>query len=110
MLGSYDAENDTASSPDVTSPPGQRTPSGQRCWRTKAKHLASSSSPERLTRSGAAMMAEAPRASRLATRAPAITPDALRTRYPDPPPRNPTRALLVYWAALFPCRTAARLT
>src|SRR3954471_2683158 len=92
MLGSYDAENDTASSPDVTSPPGQRTPSGQRCWRTKAKHLASSSSPERLTRSGAAMMAEAPRASRLAARAPAITPDALRTRYPDPPPRNPTRA------------------
>src|SRR4051794_37384711 len=38
--------------------------------------------------------AEAPRASRLAARAPAITPDALRTRYPDPPPRNPTRALM----------------
>src|SRR4051794_37310415 len=42
------------------------------------------------------MMAEAPRASRLATRAPAITPDALRTRYPDPPPRNPTRACRDY--------------
>src|SRR4029453_7867404 len=38
------------------------------------------------------MMAEAPRASRLAARAPAITADALRTRYPNPPPRNPTRA------------------
>src|SRR3982751_1124014 len=38
--------------------------------------------------------AEAPRASRLAARAPAITPDALRTRYPDPTPRNPTRATL----------------
>src|SRR3954454_5844546 len=37
--------------------------------------------------------AEAPRASRLAARAPAITPDTLRTRYPNPPPRNPTRAL-----------------
>src|SRR3954449_7669331 len=82
------------------SQPGQRTPSGQRCWRTKAKHLASSSSPERLTRSGAAMMAEAPRASRLATRAPAITPDALRTRYPDPPPRNPTRASGLYRRAV----------
>src|SRR5215203_6352844 len=35
---------------------------------------------------------EAPRASRTAARASAITPDALRTRYPDPPPRNPIRA------------------
>src|SRR4051812_17099432 len=41
------------------------------------------------------MMAEAPRASRLAARAPAITADALRTRYPNPPPRNPTRAFLL---------------
>ena len=31
--------------------PGQRTPSGQRCWRTSVKHLASSNSAERLTRS-----------------------------------------------------------
>src|SRR4051794_36929675 len=38
------------------------------------------------------MMAEAPPASRLAARAPAITADALRTRYPNPPPRNTTRA------------------
>ena len=38
---------------------GQRTPSGQRCWRTKAKHLALSISAERLTRSGAAMMPRA---------------------------------------------------
>src|SRR5215207_1299143 len=35
---------------------------------------------------------EAPRASRTAARASAITSDALRTRYPDPPPRNPIRA------------------
>ncbi len=41
--------------------PGQRTPSGQRCWRTKAKHLASSIRPERLTKSGAAMNDRAPR-------------------------------------------------
>ena len=31
--------------------PGQHTPSDQRCWRTSAKHLASSISPERLTKS-----------------------------------------------------------
>src|SRR4051812_44444290 len=35
-------------------------PSGQRCWRTSAKHLASSNSPERLTRSDAGMIAWAP--------------------------------------------------
>src|SRR5215212_120022 len=44
---------------------GQRTPSGQRCWRTKAKHLASSIRPERLTKpeaaSDTAMMRGAPR-------------------------------------------------
>src|SRR4051812_23082857 len=39
---------------------GAAPPSGQRCWRTTAKHLASSSTPARLTRSGAAMMAETP--------------------------------------------------
>ena len=49
--------------------PGQRAPSGQRCWRTKAKHFASSISPERLTKLDAGMVAEAPRASRLAARA-----------------------------------------
>src|SRR5208282_3136859 len=35
---------------------GQRTPCGQRCWRTRSKHLASSSSAERLTNSDTAMM------------------------------------------------------
>src|SRR3954465_13943883 len=47
----------------ITAPlpqPGQRTPSGQRGWRTSAKHLASSSSPERLTNSDAGMIAQAP--------------------------------------------------
>jgi len=71
---------------------GQRTPSGQRCWRTSAKHLASSIRPERLTKSDAGMMAETPRASRLAARASAITPDTLQPHHPHPPPRNPTRA------------------
>jgi len=56
--------------------PGQRTPSGQRRWRTKAKHLASSIRPERLTKSDAVMMAKAPRASRSATSASARPPDA----------------------------------
>src|SRR4051794_39025220 len=36
--------------------PGQRTPSSQRCWRTSARQLASSSSAEKLARSIAAMM------------------------------------------------------
>src|SRR4051795_6830565 len=35
--------------------PGQRTPSGQRCWRTKAKHFASSSRDARLTGSTGAI-------------------------------------------------------
>ncbi len=48
---------------------GQRTPAGQRRWRTKAKHLASAIRPERLTKSDAVMMAKAPCASRLAARA-----------------------------------------
>src|SRR3954463_13501616 len=59
-----------SSKPSRTTPPlrqaGQRTPSGQRCWRTRAKHLASSISAERLTRSGAAMVPRAPRAGRFA--------------------------------------------
>src|SRR3954468_25059796 len=64
--------------------PGQRTPSGQRCWRTSAKHLASSSKAERLTRSMAGMMAEAPRTSPSATPALAFRPD-------HPQPRAPSR-------------------
>src|SRR3954452_2841461 len=64
--------------------PGQRTPSGQRCWRTSAKHLASSSKAERLTRSMAAMMAEAPRTSPSATPTLAFRPD-------HPQPRAPYR-------------------
>src|SRR4051794_5436577 len=57
--------------------PGQRTPSGPRCWRTSAKHLASSNRAERLTRSMAAMMAEAPRTNPSATPALAFRPDRL---------------------------------
>ena len=80
-----------AAVPDHAAPPhaGQRTPSGQRCWRTKAKHLASSISAERLTRSGAAMTPGSSRgpvaypvprppsqpAFRRATQPRAITPD-----------------------------------
>src|SRR3954449_150879 len=64
--------------------PGQRTPSRQRCWRTSAKHLASSSKAERLTRSMAAMMAEAPRTSPSATPTLAFRPD-------HPQPRAPSR-------------------
>src|SRR5215208_4711953 len=69
--------------------PGQRMPSGQRCWRTSAKHLASSNSPERLTRSDAGMIARAPcmktaaahhpirsLARRLPAPLPLITPEA----------------------------------
>src|SRR4051812_13260102 len=44
--------------------PGQRTPSGQRCWRTKAKHFASSSKDARLTGSAVAMMTGTPRVRR----------------------------------------------
>src|SRR3954451_17778523 len=64
-------------------------PSGQRCWRTSAKHLASSNSPERLTRSDAGMIARAPcmktaaahhpirsLARRLPAPLPLITPEA----------------------------------
>lgn len=41
--------------------PGHYSPSGQQCWRTKAKHLASSIRSERVTKSGAAMDARTPR-------------------------------------------------
>src|SRR5690349_22828229 len=64
-------------------------PSGQRSWRTSAKHLASSNSPERLTRSDAGMIARAPcmktaaahhpirsLARRLPAPLPLITPEA----------------------------------
>src|SRR3954451_22443346 len=44
--------------------PGQRTPSGQRCWRTKAKHFASSSKDARLPGSAVAMMTGTPRVRR----------------------------------------------
>jgi len=46
-----------------------------------------------LTKSDAGMMAETPRASRLAARASAITPDTLQRHHPHPPPRNPTKAI-----------------
>src|SRR5215208_5393036 len=65
--------------------PGQRTPSGQRCWRTSAKHLASSNSSERLTRSDEGMTAKAPCATAAADQPPASSqqkPHATATRSP----------------------------
>src|SRR3982751_5401140 len=73
-------------------------PSGQRSWRTSAKHLASSNSPERLTRSDAGMIARAPcmktpaayhpirsLARRLPAPLPLITPEANKSlfQYPE---------------------------
>src|SRR3954451_9723701 len=88
-----------SSQPSRTTDPlpqtGQRTPSGQRCCRTRAKHLASSISAERLTRSGAVMVTEAPRMGRSAIPSPTHRIiEALSPRYPglDSSPRIPTRA------------------
>src|SRR4051812_28455033 len=58
-------------------------PSGQRCWRTSAKHLASSNSPERLTRSDAGMIARAPCMKTAAAHHPIRS---LARRLPAPPP------------------------
>src|SRR5215213_2618856 len=83
--------------------PGQRTPSGQRCWRTSAKHLASSNSSERLTRSDEGMTARAPCATAAADQPPASSqqkPHATATRSPasqhpgsqqEPPPKPPDK-------------------
>src|SRR5215203_548449 len=65
--------------------PGQRTPSGQRGWRTSAKHLASSNSSESLTRSDEGMTARAPCATAAADQPPASSqqkPHATATRSP----------------------------
>src|SRR3954466_5327280 len=75
-----------------------RRPEGYR--RTKAKHLASSIRPERLTRPGAAsdaaMTNRAPRDIAAADHPAALIPsEVLQTRQPLlclPPPRNPKRA------------------
>jgi hypothetical protein len=70
--------------------PGQRTPSGQRCWRTKAKHFASSSRDARLTGSTVAIMTGPPCSP--------ATADRLKSSsYLNPPPQasitqKPTRA------------------
>src|SRR4051812_35097593 len=67
---------------------GQWTPSGQRCWRTRAKHLASSISAERLTRSGTAIF-EGPHAGWPAR---AVLADYHRGpagTLPRPPPTTP---------------------
>src|SRR3954449_11174595 len=78
---------------------GQWTPSGQRCWRTRAKHLASSISAERLTRSATAISRVLTQGGRLAPSSPTII-EALQARYPDllPPPRNPIRAFVNIFA------------
>src|SRR4051812_23622201 len=60
--------------------PGQRTPSGQRCWRTKAKHFASSSRDARLTGSTVAMMTGPPCSPATADR---LKPSS----YLNPPPQ-----------------------
>jgi hypothetical protein len=60
--------------------PGQRTPSGQRCWRTKAKHFAPSSRDGRLTGSTVAMMT-GPSCS------PATADRLEPSSYPNPPLR-----------------------
>src|SRR4051812_19729147 len=60
--------------------PGQRTPSGQRCWRTKAKHFASSSRDARLTGSTVAMMTGPPCSPATADR---LEPSS----YLNPPPQ-----------------------
>ena len=70
---------------------GQRTPAGQRSWRTVATHLASSIRDERFTRSPATLMPEAPRVGR--STCPACFPSSQmpfrhathsRTHPPDP--------------------------
>src|SRR3954467_1985984 len=67
---------------------GQSTPFGQRCWRTRAKHLASSISAERLTRSATAIL-EGPHAGWPAR---AVLADYHRGpagTLPRPPPTTP---------------------
>src|SRR3954467_1858073 len=67
---------------------GQSTPFGQRCWRTRAKHLASSISAERLTRSGTVIL-EGPHATWPAR---AVLADYHRGpagTLPRPPPTTP---------------------
>src|SRR5207248_1000788 len=62
---------------------GQRTPSGQRCWRTSSKHFASSISDDRLIRVGEVMGSTAAHG-----KAPPQPPSAsiltLRPTTPDP--------------------------
>src|SRR3954470_9346579 len=71
--------------------PGQRTSSGQRCWRTKAKHFASSSRDARLTGSTVAMMTGIPRVRRPPSTA--WNRHCTQIRHHEPPsPRKPTRA------------------
>src|SRR3954454_8929338 len=79
--------------------PGQRTPSGQRRWRTKAKHLASSIRPERSTRSDAAMVAGTPCMSEVSypRSRPRTRPPLPRDPVPTSPPRNPIRAANDCW-------------
>src|SRR3954465_12287699 len=69
-------------------------PSGQRSWRTSAKHLASSSSPERLTRSDAGMTVRAPCVKAAADQPLPSShqkPRATATRPHLSTPRNPRR-------------------
>src|SRR4051812_15649720 len=66
-------------------------PLGQRCWRTSAKHLASSSSPERLTRSDAGITARAPCMMAAANQPPPLShqnPRATATLPLNPPEAN----------------------
>ena len=66
---------------------GHRTPSGQRCWRTRAKHLAPPSKNDRLTRSEAPI-AEPPAPNRPQVRIP-LDPHQVR----QPSPQIPVRVV-----------------
>src|SRR3954454_18841524 len=78
-----------ASQIERTAHPGQRTPSGQRSWRTSAKHLASSSSPERLTKSDAGMIEGSLHEGGNRSAAPIIRSEVPRDRYPLPALNTP---------------------
>src|SRR4051794_34050395 len=78
----------------LASQPGQRISSGQRCWRTSAKQLASSSKAERLTRPETAMMAEPSYTSAVGDSIRCGRHEAFPPR-PYSPSRNPRRACTV---------------
>src|SRR4051795_3376861 len=83
--------------------PGQRTPSGQRSWRTSAKHLASSSSPERLTKSDAGMIEGSLHEGGNRSAAPIIRSEVPRDRYPLPALNTPEANKSLFLRAVWSC-------